>query len=204
MIKKTNSLLKFLLCSAPLLYVVPELVWQGALGQFVPTWASKMLQDHPAVFLVLGLLGSSSIFCFLTLLEAKAELEALRGHDPDLPLGDAIDYIQTTKRKWKRVSPEGIRGAIEQLALDERIIVWGNNNLDIGMMSIPSGLLVKIPHKFFFSVTGGPSNDAGYCLKIFNSLPGWSDWRNYQQFCNVTLNHDQIDAIFSRNEPKNK
>lgn len=56
---------------------------------------------------------------------------------------------------------------------------------------------VAIPAEFFFDPNWAPTESDGYYFEIYNSLPYWDDHHKHRMYYNVTLNRDQIFAIFA-------
>jgi hypothetical protein len=146
--------------------------------------------------------------------ELMAEMETLQDElhrlvedvEPDLAMGDAIDYIQETKETWKSAPPETIRNEIATLALRKKITVWGQpgqwNNVQRDfkddMMGRPEKP-IPIPFHFFYHVEGG-LEDAGFMLERLSEYPG-SEPTQYKKIYNVAVNRGQINVMFSKRKP---
>lgn len=114
--------------------------------------------------------------------------------EPDLHFAGAIELVKKLQRD-KNYSTKEAQAQLVQKAFLENISVWGK--LPAITSSVPEeSNFVKMPHKFFYSPHGEPS-DRGYFFNINNPLPGWKDWRGRNKYYYVTVNRRQIEAMFS-------
>lgn len=169
------------------------------LGKIWPNGANWINENPFAYILIWGLVVYIGFLHKLNH-DRGVELKGLRGHEPDLPLGEAINHIQKM-RNWKEVNEVDILETIRRLAHSKKVVASGiiGEGL-VGGLPI-SDSLMEIPHQFFYVINGGPTESDGYQLDLLNVEPGWHEWQEFKHFYHVMVNRDQIDAIFSRIKP---
>lgn len=114
--------------------------------------------------------------------------------EPDLHFAGAIELVKKLQPD-KNYSTKEAQAQLVQKAFLENISVWGK--LPAITSSVPEeSNFVKMPHKFFYSPHGEPS-DRGYFFNINNPLPGWKEWRGRNKYYYVIVNRRQIEAMFS-------
>jgi hypothetical protein len=138
----------------------------------------------------------------------SADLDSLIEGGPNLPMSDAIAHIRESKEAWKNASPEIIQKAITDLALGEKISVWGQpgeflnfqKDFEDSIRGSPEAP-IRVPFYFFYDVAGGLYEDRGFMLRRSREYPESDKVTSYKRIFNVTVNRGQIDAIFSRKKP---
>ena len=193
------------------LWVLPQFPALGAailgdefdslLPQSFVSWKSANLL--PFVIIMILLWG----FCNATAawLRKRSELSAISGALPDLPMSNAITYILTKKRHWKKSSDVEVCRQICELAAQSKVSVWGMVGQEYGSNTfwelVKSDVLTPIEEGFFDSAVGAATPDMGFYLKKLHSFEGLRNRATPDHYYEVTVNRSQIRHFFSRCKP---
>ncbi|MBK7143421.1 MAG: hypothetical protein IPH75_15215 [bacterium] len=166
--------------------------------------ALLFLTDTVIVFIVLLALKAIFISPFKLVQSTAKKLEAAqtiidgyqRAGEPDLPFEDAMTLAHQFYRATECTGSQ-MQQTIVEWIFNEKLTAWGMVPLP-GMRWVPRApTMIKIPHQFFYSPNGGPTEDNGYVFEIYTSLPNWEERSNHKSYCNVTLNKRQFLAVMA-------
>lgn len=132
--------------------------------------------------------------------DLKKNLQLMKLIRPDMPLGEAIDYIRSKKKKYMLASEDSILLEICDLARIGGIKIWGKKYYadpeeDWGDPEAMTDTRSEIPSGLFAYYESRSSNYDGFILNLSEKCR--EELEEYSnQYCQVEVNCAQIDVHF--------